>query len=121
MSIPNPLRGCNSEQAQYSRTPPPKPHLSSTRAILKRIKTRHTAIETIASVGLPILMSTTNQMNEMNNRSREFTDEFPRTRADARDHLLGQESFEYRPTQEEMLALALEGVSLLFIDCLKGK
>jgi hypothetical protein len=66
-------------------------------------------------------MSTTYQMNEINNRSREFTDEFLRTQADAGDHLLGQESFEYRPTQEEMKALVLEGVSLLFIDCLKGK
>jgi hypothetical protein len=65
-------------------------------------------------------MSTTGQMNDINNRSREFTDEFLRTQADAGDHLLGQESFEY-PTQEEMKGLVLEGVSLLFIDCLKGK
>jgi hypothetical protein len=60
-------------------------------------------------------------MNEINNRSRESTDEFPRTQPDAGDHLLGRESFEDRPTQEEMKALVLEGVSLLFIDCLKGK
>jgi hypothetical protein len=66
-------------------------------------------------------MSTTNQMNEINNLSSEFTDEFLHTQADASHHLLGQESFEHRPTQEEMKALVLEGVSLLFIDCLKGK
>jgi len=60
-------------------------------------------------------------MNEINNRSRECTDEFLRTQADAGDHLLGRESLEDRPTQEEMKALVLEGVSLLFIDCLKGK
>ena len=47
--------------------------------------------------------------------------EFLRTQADADDQLLDQQSFEYRPTQEEMKALVLEGVSLLFIDCLKGK
>ena len=39
----------------------------------------------------------------------------------AGDQVLDQESFEYRPSQEEMKRLALEGVSLLFIDCLKGK
>jgi hypothetical protein len=60
-------------------------------------------------------------MNENNNLSHEFTDGFLHTRADAVDHLLSQECFEYRPTQEEMKALALEGISLLFIDCLKGK
>ena len=43
------------------------------------------------------------------------------TQAGAGDQVPDQESFEYRPTQEEMKALALEGVSLLFIDCLKGK
>jgi hypothetical protein len=60
-------------------------------------------------------------MNEINNPSSEFTDEFLHTHADAGDHFLDQESFEYRPTQEEMKKLVLEGVSLLFIDCLKGK
>jgi hypothetical protein len=60
-------------------------------------------------------------MNEINNRSSEFSDEFLHTRPGASEHLLGKESFEYHPTQEEMQALALEGVSLLFIDCLKGK
>jgi hypothetical protein len=43
------------------------------------------------------------------------------TQACTGDQLPDQESFEYRPTQEEMEALALEGASLLFIDCLKGK
>jgi hypothetical protein len=60
-------------------------------------------------------------MNETNNLSSEFSDEFLRAQADAGDHFLGQESFEYRPTQEEIKALLLEGGSLLFIDCLKGK
>ena len=46
---------------------------------------------------------------------------FPQTQAGAGDQSLDQESPEYRPTQEEMNALLLEGVSLLFIDCLKGK
>ena len=60
-------------------------------------------------------------MNETNNLLSEFSDEFLQTQADAGDHFLSQESSEYRPTHEEMKALALEGVSLLFIDCLKGK
>jgi hypothetical protein len=60
-------------------------------------------------------------MNEISNLPDEFTDEFLHTQADAGDHLLDQESFEYRPTQKEMKALVLEGVSILFIDCLKGK
>jgi hypothetical protein len=60
-------------------------------------------------------------MNEMDNLSSEFSDEFLRPQTDADHYFLNQESFEYRPTQEEMKALALEGVSLLFIDCLKGK
>jgi hypothetical protein len=66
-------------------------------------------------------MSTTDQMNEINKLSDEFTDEFLHTQADAGDHLLDQEYFEYHPTQKEMKALVLEGASLLFIDCLKGK
>src|ERR1700722_4941519 len=32
----NPLRGCNSNLAQYSNTPPPQPHLSSTSTNAKR-------------------------------------------------------------------------------------
>jgi hypothetical protein len=60
-------------------------------------------------------------MNESNDVSSEFTDRFLHTQADAGDHFLDQESFKYRPTQEEMKALVLEGISLLFIDCLKGK
>jgi hypothetical protein len=73
------------------------------------------------SLAVPILISTTNQMNEINNLSSDFSDEFLQTQADAGDHFLSKESFEYHPTQEEMKALVLEGVSLLFIDCLKGK
>jgi len=60
-------------------------------------------------------------MNKINNLSSEFSDEFLHKQADTGDHFLDQESFEHRLTQEEMKALALEGVSLLFIDCLKGK
>jgi hypothetical protein len=60
-------------------------------------------------------------MNEIKNLSSEFTDEFLHRQADAGDRFLDQESFEYCPTQEEMKRLVLEGVSLLFIDCLKGK
>jgi hypothetical protein len=33
----NPLRGCNSDRAQYSKTPLPQPHFSSTRTILMRL------------------------------------------------------------------------------------
>jgi hypothetical protein len=61
------------------------------------------------------------QMDEMNYLSGEFTDEFLHTQADAGDYLLDQEGFQYRPTQDEMKRLALEGQSLLFIDRLKGK
>ena len=46
---------------------------------------------------------------------------FLHTQAGTGGQFPDEESFEYRPTQEEMKALALEGVSLLFIDCLKGK
>jgi hypothetical protein len=60
-------------------------------------------------------------MNEIKNLSSEFTDEFLHRQADAGDQFLDQESFEYHPTQDEMKTLVLEGVSLLFIDCLKGK
>jgi hypothetical protein len=60
-------------------------------------------------------------MNEDNNLSRELTGGFLQKPANAGDHLPGQECFDYLPTQEEMKALALEGHSLLFIDCLKGK
>lgn len=56
-------------------------------------------------------------MNEMN----YLPDEFLHAQADAGDALLDEEAFQYRPTQEEMRSLALEGASLLFIDCLKGK
>ena len=61
------------------------------------------------------------QMNESNYLSGEFTDEFLHAQADAGDYFLDDEGLEYRPTQDEMQKLALEGQSLLFIDCLKGK
>lgn len=60
-------------------------------------------------------------MNEINDLSGEFTDEFLHAQADAGEYLLDEEAFQYRPTQDEMKKLALEGQSLLFIDCLKGK
>ena len=60
-------------------------------------------------------------MNEINDLSGEFTDDFLHAQADAGDHLLDEEGFQYRPTQGEMKKLALEGQSLLFIDSLKGK
>ena len=60
-------------------------------------------------------------MNEMNYPSGEFTDDFLHAQADVGDHLLGEEGFQYRPTQDEMKKLALEGQSLLLIDRLKGK
>ena len=58
---------------------------------------------------------------ESNYLSGEFTDEFLHAHADAGDYLLDEEGFQYRPTQDDMKKLALEGQSLLFIDCLKGK
>ena len=60
-------------------------------------------------------------MNESNYLSGEFMDEFLHEQADAGDYFLDDEGFQYRPTQHEMQKLALEGQSLLFIDCLKGK
>jgi hypothetical protein len=60
-------------------------------------------------------------MNETNNLPSGFSDECLGPQPDPSGHFLGKESLEYHPTQEEMMALALEGVSLLFIDCLKGK
>ena len=60
-------------------------------------------------------------MNEINDLSGEFTDDFLHAQADAGDYLLKEEGFQYRPTQDEMKQLALEGLSLLFIDRLKGK
>ncbi len=48
-------------------------------------------------------------------------DEFLHAQADAGDHLLDEEGFQYWPTQNEMKMLALEGQSLLFVDSLKGK
>jgi hypothetical protein len=53
--------------------------------------------------------------------SAEFADEFLHAQADAGDHLLDQEGFQYRLTQDEMKKLAIEGQALLFIDFLKGR
>jgi hypothetical protein len=41
-------------------------------------------------------------MDEINNLSSEFSDEFLHTQADAGNRFPGQEFFEYGPTQEEM-------------------
>ena len=60
-------------------------------------------------------------MNENNYPSDELTDDFLHAQADVGECLLDEEGFQYRPTQNEMKKLALEGISLLFIDCLKGK
>ena len=60
-------------------------------------------------------------MNEINDLSGEFVDDFLHAQADAGDYLLDEEGFQYRPTQDELKKLALEGLSLLFIDCLKGR
>jgi hypothetical protein len=60
-------------------------------------------------------------MNEINDLSGELTDEFLHAQAEAGDYLPCEKAFQYRPTQDEMKKLALEGQSLLFIDCLKGK
>ena len=60
-------------------------------------------------------------MDEINNPSSEFSDRFLHTQAGASNRFPGQEFFEFGPTQEEIEALVIEGVSLLFIDCLKGK
>jgi hypothetical protein len=60
-------------------------------------------------------------MNEINDLSGEFTDDFLHAQADAGDYLLEEKGFQYRPTQDEMKKLAREGLSLLFIDRLKGK
>ena len=57
----------------------------------------------------------------MNYLSGEFTDEFLHAQADAGDHLLDEEGFQYRLTQDDMKRLALEGQALLFIDSLKRK
>ena len=61
------------------------------------------------------------QMNEIDYLSGEFADEFLQAQADAGDYILDEEGFQYRPTQDEMKRLAMEGQSLLFIDSLKGK
>jgi hypothetical protein len=60
-------------------------------------------------------------MDEINELSGEFTDDFLHAQANAGDYLLDEEGFQYRSTLDETKKLALEGNSLLFIDCLKGK
>ena len=60
-------------------------------------------------------------MDEINYPSSEFTDEFLHAQADAGDYLLDEEGFQYRPTQNELKMLVLEGQSLLFVDSLKSK
>ena len=60
-------------------------------------------------------------MNEINYPSDELTDDFLHAQADVGERLLHEKGLQYRPTQNEMKKLALEGISLLFIDCLKGK
>ena len=62
-----------------------------------------------------------NKQNKRMNESNYLSGEFLHAQADAGDYLLDKEGFQYRPTQDEMKKLALEGQSLLFIDCLKGK
>lgn len=54
-------------------------------------------------------------------RSDEFMDEFLHVQAYAGAHLLDQEGFHYRLTQDEMKKLAIEGRALLFIDFSNGK
>ena len=76
------------------------------------------------SLGLELIfvvVKVEKHMSEMNELSGEFTDDFLHAQADAGDYLLDEEGSQYRPTQDEMKKLALEGNSLLFIDCLKGK
>jgi hypothetical protein len=60
-------------------------------------------------------------MNEINDLSGEFTDDFLHTQADAGESFLDEQGFAYWLAQDEIKKLALEGYSLLFIDCLKGK
>jgi len=60
-------------------------------------------------------------MYEGDDISSEQWDAFLNTQADIGDYYLDQEAFEYRPTQQEMQMLALQGRALLFIDALKRK
>ena len=60
-------------------------------------------------------------MNEINYPSDELTDDFLHAQADLGERLLHEKDFQYRPTQNEMKKLALEGMSFLFIDCLRAK
>jgi hypothetical protein len=60
-------------------------------------------------------------MDEITYLSGEFTDEFLHAQANAGDYLLDKQGFQYRITQDEMKMLALEGLTLLFIDSVKGE
>ena len=60
-------------------------------------------------------------MTEMNHPRDEVADDLLHAQADIGEYILDEEGFQYRPTQEELDKLVLEGISLLFIDCLKGK
>jgi hypothetical protein len=60
-------------------------------------------------------------MYESDDKSNEEWDDFLHIQADIGDYYLDQEAFEYRPTQQEMQMLALQGRALLFIDSLKRK
>jgi hypothetical protein len=60
-------------------------------------------------------------MNEMNYPWGDVTDDLLHAQADIGERLLHEEGFQYRPTQDELNKLVLEGISLLFIDSLKGK
>jgi hypothetical protein len=60
-------------------------------------------------------------MYESDDKSSEEWDDILNTQADIGDYYLDQEAFEYRPTQQEMQMLALQGRALLFIDSLKRK
>jgi hypothetical protein len=61
------------------------------------------------------------QMDKINYLLGDFPDEFLHAQANAGDYLLDRQAFQYRPTQDEMKMLALEGQALLFIDSLEGK
>ena len=60
-------------------------------------------------------------MYEDDDISSEQWDSFLNVQADIGDYYLDQEAFDYRPTQQEMQMLALQGRALLFIDSLKRK
>jgi hypothetical protein len=71
-------------------------------------------------IRLPIVRRI-NYMNEMNYPWGDVADDLLHAQADIGECLLDEEAFQYRPTQDELNKLVLEGISLLFIDSLKGK